>query len=171
LDYIFYKEDLYGYSVFEVDSKKSFNYYPAATYKKQIETFIGTDIHYNKNNNVFAVGGCYWACPGDVFLIKINNPMEQFTGIINIHEIIDPGYEKYDDIDFEKWENNDIKLKIEDNQQPRPEGQGMLFSKGGYTQGFNTFLTAMNGGVLNPIGTNKIITLTEKEYMDKMITV
>jgi hypothetical protein len=33
----------------------------------------------------------------------------------------------------------------------------MLFSKGGYTQGFNTFLTAMNGGVLNPIGTNKAV--------------
>jgi hypothetical protein len=31
----------------------------------------------------------------------------------------------------------------------------MLFSNGGYTQGFNTFLTAMNGGVLNPFGTNK----------------
>jgi ABC-2 type transport system ATP-binding protein len=41
------------------------------------------------------------------------------------------------------------------NQQPRPEGRGMLFSKGGCTQRFNTFLTAMNGGVLNPIGTNK----------------
>jgi hypothetical protein len=30
------------------------------------------------------------------------------------------------------------------NQQPRPEGRGMLFSKGGCTQGFNTFLIAMN---------------------------
>jgi hypothetical protein len=70
--------------------QKTFNYYPAATFKEQTETFIGTDTHYNKNNNVFAVGGCWWACPYDVFLIKINNPMEQFTEIINIHEIIDP---------------------------------------------------------------------------------
>jgi hypothetical protein len=31
----------------------------------------------------------------------------------------------------------------------------MLFSKGGCTQGFNTFLTALKGGVLNPFGTNK----------------
>jgi hypothetical protein len=58
------------------------------------------------------------------------------------------------------WENFCIPGKQETmraghNQQPRPEGRGMLFSKGGYTQGFNTCLTAMNGGVLNPIGTNK----------------
>jgi hypothetical protein len=25
------------------------------------------------------------------------------------------------------------------NQQPRPEGRGMLFFRGGCTQGFNTF--------------------------------
>jgi hypothetical protein len=31
----------------------------------------------------------------------------------------------------------------------------MLFSKGGCTQGFNTFLTALKGGVSNPFGTNE----------------
>jgi hypothetical protein len=46
------------------------------------------------------------------------------------------------------------------NQQPRPEGRGMLFSYGGCTQGFNTFLTALKGGVLNPFGTNKKVTDT-----------
>jgi hypothetical protein len=112
-DYIFYREDLYGYSVFEVNTKKVFNYYPKATFKDKQETFIGTDIHYNIHNNIFAVGGCYWACPYDTFLIKIDNPMERFNGLINIREIIDPGYKKYDDIDFVEWENNDIVLKIE----------------------------------------------------------
>ena len=43
----------------------------------------------------------------------------------------------------------------ESNQIPRPEGRGMLFSRGGCTQGFNAFLTALKGGVLNPFGTNK----------------
>ena len=41
------------------------------------------------------------------------------------------------------------------NQIPRPSGRGMLFSRGGCTQGFNIFLTALKGGVLNPFGTNK----------------
>jgi hypothetical protein len=51
---------------------------------------------------------------------------------------------------------------MKDNQQPRPEGRGMLFSCGGCTQGFNTFLTALKlprrkagSWVLNPFGTNK----------------
>ena len=44
---------------------------------------------------------------------------------------------------------------IEPNQIPRPEGRGMLFSRCGCTQGFNIFLTALKGGVLNPFGTNK----------------
>ena len=113
LDYIFYKEDLYGYSVYEIETKKVFNYFPSATFVRAAETFIGTDIHYNKNNNIFAVDGCYWACPGDVFLIKANNPMEVFGELVNIHEIIDPEYDKYDDIDFVCWENNNIQLKID----------------------------------------------------------
>ena len=41
------------------------------------------------------------------------------------------------------------------NQIPRPEERGMLLSRGGCTQGFNTFLIALKGGVLNPFGTNK----------------
>ena len=41
------------------------------------------------------------------------------------------------------------------NQIPRPEGRGMLFSRCGCTQEFNTFLTALKGGVLNHFGTNK----------------
>ena len=121
LDYIFYNEDLYGYSVFEVAAKKVFNYFPAATFKDRTETFIGTDIHYNIHHNIFAVGGCYWACPSGMFLVQIDNPLEQFTGLLNIHEISDYGYDKYDDIDFIGWENNNLLLKAQG-----PEGEETL---------------------------------------------
>ena len=111
-DYIFYKTDLYGYNVFEMDTKSTFDYFPKCSFMGDLaETFIGTDIHFNKNNNIFAVGGCYWACPTDVFLLKINNPLEQYEKYVNTHLIIDEDYEKYDDIDFIEWESNDIKLK------------------------------------------------------------
>jgi hypothetical protein len=43
------------------------------------------------------------------------------------------------------------------NQIPHHEGQGMLFSRSGYTQGVNTFLTALKEGLLNPFGTNKFV--------------
>ena len=110
-DYIFYKEDLYGYSVFEVSGKRVFNYFPASTFKDREETFIGTDIHYNAGNNIFAVGGCYWACPCGIFLVKIDNPLEQFTGLLDMHEML--GYDKYGDFDFIAWENNDLILKAQ----------------------------------------------------------
>lgn len=42
------------------------------------------------------------------------------------------------------------------NQMPRSERRGMLFSRGGGTQGFNTFLAAFKGGAF-PFGTNKKI--------------
>jgi hypothetical protein len=37
----------------------------------------------------------------------------------------------------------------DDNQQPRPEGTGLLFLKG-IAVGFNTLYNALKGGVLNP---------------------
>ena len=46
----------------------------------------------------------------------------------------------------------------------------MLFSRGGCTQEFNTFLAALKGGVLNPFGTNKIMNINingeERTYND-----
>jgi hypothetical protein len=109
-EYLFYKTHLYGYNVFSIDMKKTFDYYPKYS-SKGGETFIGTNIYFNKNNNIFAVEGCYWACPTDTFLIKIDNPLEQFSQYINIHLIIDEDYDKYDDVNFVGWENNDIKIK------------------------------------------------------------
>jgi hypothetical protein len=44
----------------------------------------------------------------------------------------------------------------------------MLFSCGGCTQGFNTFLTALKGGVLNPFGTNKTFIEYKKSYMEAL---
>jgi hypothetical protein len=113
LSYLVYKEDLYGYSVFEIETKNVFDYYPKDSFNGKAETFIATDIHYNKNNDVFAVDGCYWSCPCDTFLVKINNPMEEFGEFVNLHYIIDPEYDDYDDIRFVEWENNNVKLELD----------------------------------------------------------
>jgi hypothetical protein len=111
-EYIFYKSSLYGYNVFEIDTQETFDYYPKCSFgENSIETFIGTDIHFNEDNNIFAVGGCYWACPVDTFLVKIDDPLKQYEKYVNIHSIIDKEYENYDDIIFIRWEGNDIKLK------------------------------------------------------------
>ena len=138
--YIFYKIDLYGYSVFSIDTKETFDYIPKCSFVEPFaETFIGTDIHFNKNNNVFAVGGCYWGCPIDTFLIRIDNPLEQFTHYINTHLIIEGDYDKYDDTNFVEWIENDIKLECY-NIETKPYK-------------------------------NEMITIKEKEYMEKMVKI
>jgi hypothetical protein len=115
--YLCYKEDLYGYSVFEIETNKVFNYYPAKSLNgDDRETFIGTDIHYNPLNNIVAVGGCYWACPSDVYLFKIDDPLKEFTEYADVHLLIDAEYDDYDDIDFVEWQNKDIKLKCFQNE-------------------------------------------------------
>jgi glutamate synthase (NADPH/NADH) small chain len=60
------------------------------------------------------------------------------------------------------------------NQQPRPEGRGMLFSRGACTAtlgGLIPFKNALKGGVLNPFGTNKETTPVEKLRRDRVAVV
>jgi hypothetical protein len=112
LDYLFYKEDLYGYSVLELSTKRVFDYYPAATFKDNIETFIATSVHYNRQNNIAAVEGCFWACPWDVLLLQIDNPMERFTKMVSVGELLSQNSVEHNHINFIAWENNDIRLEV-----------------------------------------------------------
>ena len=125
---MFYKSDLYGYSVFSIDTKETFDYYP----KHKGETFIGTDIYFNSNNNVFAVEGCYWACPVDTFLIKIDNPLEQFKKYVNTHLIIEGDYDKYDDTKFVEWIGNDVKLECYNIEKKPYKDEIIILSKKEY---------------------------------------
>jgi hypothetical protein len=43
------------------------------------------------------------------------------------------------------------------NQQPHPKGTGYVVLLGYLYSGFNTFLSALKGGELNPLNTNKAI--------------
>jgi hypothetical protein len=130
-EYLFYKADLYGYNVFEISTNKTFDYYPKCSFwadGKGCETFIGTDIHFNSANNIFAVGGCYWACPVDTFLLKIDNPLKQCTLYGNTHLMLDGDYDKYDDTNFVEWAGNDIKLKCY-NIETKPYKDEMIILK------------------------------------------
>ncbi|MDR2105503.1 MAG: hypothetical protein LBP51_07100 [Deferribacteraceae bacterium] len=118
-EYVFYKTDLYGYNVFEIGTKNSFEYFPKRSFGEgSMETFIATDIFFNPNNNTFAVDGCYWACPTDTFLIKIDEPLKPFEKYLNIHLIVDEDYELYDDVCFEGWVDNAVKLRCFSTQEP-----------------------------------------------------
>lgn len=129
--YYFYKEDLYGYSVYDIAKKQSFRYIPAHSWSGG-ETFIATSIHYNPHNNLFAVEGCYWAGPSETFLFRIGNPMQRFDEYLSLHQLLDGDYEKYDDIEFERWDGNDLVLKCYDIQTEPYQNVSVCLSEKDY---------------------------------------
>jgi len=108
--YLAYKENLYGYSVFDIRSNETFKYIPATSWKGG-ETFIATDIYYNSANDMVVAEGCYWACPYGVFLFEVKEPMKLFTRYLDIQMLLG-GYDKYEDIEFQGWKAQILCLNV-----------------------------------------------------------
>ena len=108
--YLVYRQDLYGYSVFELSSKAEFQYYPQRVLDG-MEYFIWTNINYNPSNNLLAISGCIWAAPWGTLLVDFSDPLNVPKFQIDITECIEGGYDVYDDIDFVRWEDKDIVVK------------------------------------------------------------
>lgn len=114
--YFPYHVDLYGISYIDVDSLEAYNYVPEG-YEHDFsyccgESFIITDIHYDKNTNLIAYGGCYWAGPSDVMVGDFSEPLNFNPRYFDISEIIDPDSEGYD-IDFKQWNDNQLVVTLE----------------------------------------------------------
>jgi hypothetical protein len=74
-DYLVYRKDLYGYSIYDVADKKNVDYFPRKSLDGG-ETFIWCSVTYCAVNDVLAVDGCYWACPYGFIFYDFSNPME-----------------------------------------------------------------------------------------------
>jgi hypothetical protein len=67
--YLLYRQDLYGYSVMDVESGQTVDFIPKSSFiplggkEIEAETFIWCDSKYCKTNNLLVVYGCYWGCP------------------------------------------------------------------------------------------------------------
>lgn len=103
--------DLYGISFLDVDTLEVYNYIPEGYEHDDDrmcgESFIITDVHYDKESNLIAYGGCYWAAPYEVMVGDFSDPLDFNPHLISLHDILDPEY-NYDDIDFKEWKNNRI---------------------------------------------------------------
>jgi len=109
--------DLYGISYLELDTGKVYHYVPqgydndwGSVYG---ESFIITDIHYDAETDLMAYGGCYWAAPSDVMVGDFSQPLHFNPKLVNVHELIDPGYEEIDDVDFVRWEKEKLVVKAD----------------------------------------------------------
>lgn len=100
--------DLYGISYLDIDTLEVYNYIPEGyehecTYPRG-ESFIITDIHYDKESNLIAYGGCYWGGTSEVMVGDFSNPLNFNPHLISLNDIFAFEYD-IDDIDFKEWKN------------------------------------------------------------------
>jgi hypothetical protein len=114
-EYVLFRRDLYGHSVLNLSTMEDYHYFPRESFEGQ-ETFIWTDVHYNKLNNILAVGGCIWAHMYDIMLMNLENPMIYNAKQVSAYEKLnaDADETKYGDFDFFAWEKESLVLECED---------------------------------------------------------
>lgn len=107
--YLIFREDLYGYSVLEIETGRTMHYIPEKSWpldgRRGEETFIWTNVAYDEATNLLAVWGCYWACPNSMVFLDFSDPLtEQDCDCwVEMHEIMDPDYDLFDNIDMMNW--------------------------------------------------------------------
>lgn len=118
--YYAFHVDLYGISFLDVDTLEVYNYIPDG-YKHDDdrmcgESFIITDVHYDKESNLIAYGGCYWAAPYEVMVGDFSNPLDFNPHLISLRDISDPEY-NYEDIDFKEWKHNRLYVSCDKEEK------------------------------------------------------
>ena len=109
--YYAFHVDLYGISFLDVDTLEVYNYIPEGYEHKEEymcgESFIITDVHYDKESNLIAYGGCYWAAPYEVMVGDFSDPLNFNPHLVSLRNISDPEY-NYEDIDFKEWKDGKL---------------------------------------------------------------
>ena len=129
--YFIFKECLYGYSVLHLSDLKSLHYVPYGQVSKTDsavsigESFIMTDFYYNKEANMIAANGCFWAAPVDVVVIDFKQPLEAPKKMLTCHDLIDPNYENDDleDVEFKGWDKDELIVQTGNGQEFRFSGK------------------------------------------------
>ena len=77
--YLLFDEDLYGYSVLEIETGRCVRYMPEESMCQEAntfrETFIWCEAYYDRNSSLLAVEGCYWGCPSGIIVVNFADPM------------------------------------------------------------------------------------------------
>ena len=118
--YLVYRQELYGYTVFDLTNNKDFQYYPQCVFDGW-EYFIWTDVHYNPQNNLLAVSGCIWGAPWSTLIVDFENPMTEPKFQIDIIDRLDGGYDVYDDADFVRWDGLNLILNCYNIEKKQKE--------------------------------------------------
>ena len=108
--YLVFRQDIYGYSVLELDRGRIMRFVPDAwTLGK--ESFILSGARYLRDWDALVVSGCYWGAPNDVHLMSFAEPMSEEQRYVDVLDCIQGGYDIYEQADFAGFEGNELSLK------------------------------------------------------------
>lgn len=108
--YLVFRQDLYGYSVLELDRGRIMRFVPDAwTLGK--ESFILSGARYLRDWDALAVSGCYWGASNGVHLVSFAEPMSEEQRYVDVLDCIQGGYDIYEQVDFAGFEGNELSLK------------------------------------------------------------
>lgn len=108
--YLVFRQDLYGYSVLELDRGRIMRFVPDVwTLGK--ESFIFSGVHYLRGWDALAVDDCYWAAPNGVHLVSFAEPMSEEQRYADVLDCMQGGYDIYEQADFAGFEGNELSLK------------------------------------------------------------
>ena len=108
--YLVFRQDLYGYSVLELDRGRIMRFVPDAwTLGK--ESFILSGVHYLRGWDALVVSGCYWGAPNGVHLVSFAEPMSEEQRYVDVLDCMQGGYDIYEQADFAGFEGNELSLK------------------------------------------------------------
>lgn len=117
--YLIFRIELYGYSVYEVESGEEMHYVPSQVHPEEgqegQEVFIWTSVGYDSESNLLAVSGCIWACPFSALVVDFSRPLQEQPADhwLDIQNLIDPKYDFYNEIEFVRWEKESLFLRGE----------------------------------------------------------
>lgn len=113
--------DLYGISYLDIDSGEAYHYIPEG-YQHDAEwtygeSFIVTGVFYDKDTDLIAYEGCYWACPSDVMVGDFSQPLNYDPHLVSVYEVIEPDGEECCDIDFGRFEGGLLFVKCDQSEE------------------------------------------------------
>ena len=108
--YLVFRQDLYGYSVLELDRGRIMRFVPDA-WPDGKESFILSGARYLRDWDALVVSGCYWGAPNGVHLVSFAEPMSEEQRYVDVLDCTQGGYDIYEQADFAGFEGNELSLK------------------------------------------------------------
>lgn len=114
--------NLYGICYLDADTLENYCYVPEGWAHDSSypcgESFIITDVHYDKDTDLIAYGGCYWGSTSNIMIGDFSEPLHFNPHLIDIHDLgIDPDWEDGYDFDFVRWTKSALVIKDDNGKE------------------------------------------------------